>query len=71
MRLHIADVEKSVAADAEIDEGGLDAGLQVDDPALIDIADVVIRAGAFDIKFFEQTVFNNGDPAFLRLRHID
>jgi hypothetical protein len=69
--LHIADVEKAIAPDPEIDEGGLDARLQVDDASLIDIADVVIRAGAFDVKFFEQPVFNNGDPAFLRLRHID
>ena len=35
---HVADVEKAVAADAEVDERGLDARLDVDDAPLVDIA---------------------------------
>src|SRR5262245_45431066 len=39
-RLDIADVQEAVAADAEINEGGLNARLDVDDAALVDVADV-------------------------------
>src|SRR6185295_5821744 len=33
----VADVQESVASDAEIDEGRLDAGLDIDDSALVDV----------------------------------
>ena len=42
LRLDVADVEEAVASDAEVDERGLDARLQVDDDALVDVADVVV-----------------------------
>jgi len=71
LRLDIADMEEAVAADAEIDEGGLDARLQIDDASFIDVADVRFLAGAFDIELFEESIFNDRDPAFLRLRDID
>ena len=71
LRLDVADVQKAVAADAEIDERRLDARLQVDDPALVDVADVVVLAGPFDVQLFEQSIFNDRDPAFLRLRDVD
>ena len=71
LRLDVADVQKAVAADAEIDERRLDARLQIDDPALIDVADVVVLAGPLDIELFEQSILNDRDPAFLRLRDID
>src|SRR5207248_2727518 len=57
--------------DAEIDEGRLDAGLQVDDSPFVDVADVVVRTGPFDVELFEQSIFNDRDPAFLRLRDVD
>jgi len=71
LRLYVADVQKAIAADAEIDERRLDAWLEIDDPPFVDIADVVVLAGPFDIELFEQTVLNDRDPAFLRLRDID
>ena len=70
-RLDIGDVEESVAADAEIDEGGLDARLDVDDLALVDVADVALVAGALDVQLFEDAILENGDPAFLGLQHVD
>ena len=44
LRLDVADVQEAVAADAEIDERRLDAGLQVDDAALVDVADEILLA---------------------------
>ena len=71
LRLDVADVQKAVAADAEVDERRLDARLQVDDPALVDVADVVVLAGALDVQLFQHSVLNDRDPAFLRLRDVD
>src|SRR5258705_128355 len=44
-RVHIRDVKETVAADAEIDKCGLNARLDVDDAALVDVADVALLAG--------------------------
>ena len=71
LRLDVADVQEAVAADAEIDERRLDAGLEIDDLALIDIADVIVLAGAFNVELFENSVLDNRNPAFLGLRHVD
>jgi hypothetical protein len=49
LRFDVADVQKPVAADAEIDERRLDARLQVDDLALINVADVVVLAAPLDV----------------------
>ena len=70
-RLHVGDVQEAVAADAEIDERGLDAGFDVDDAALVDVADVTLVARALDVEFFEDAVFKDGDAALFGLQHID
>ena len=46
LRLDVADVQEAVAADAEIDERRLDARLQVDHDALVDVAYVIVLSGA-------------------------
>ncbi len=66
-RLDIGDVQEAVAADAEIDEGRLDARLDVDDAALVDVADVALVARAFDVEFFQDAVLDNRDADLLRL----
>ena len=71
LRLDVADVQKPVAADAKIDERRLDARLQVDDPPLVDVADESLLAGPLNVEFFEQVVFEDRNPAFFRLRHVD
>jgi hypothetical protein len=68
---HIADVEEAIASDAEVDERGLDAGFDIDDAAFVDVTDVVFGAAAFDVKFFEDTVFDDCNPAFFRLQDIN
>ena len=71
LRLDVADVQEAVAADAEIDERRLDAGLEIDDSAFVDVADVVVLAGAFDVQLFQHAVLDDRDPAFFGLRHVD
>ena len=70
-RLDVGDVQEAIAADAEIDERRLDARLDVDDAALVDVADVAFVAGALDVQFFEDAVLEDGDAAFLGLQHVD
>jgi hypothetical protein len=52
LRLNVADVQKTIAAHAEIDESRLNARLQIDDAAFINIADVVVLTRPFDIQLF-------------------
>ena len=71
LRLDVADVQESVAAHAEIDERRLDAGFDVDDHPFVDVAHVIVLPAAFDVQFFEHSVFDDGDAAFLRLGDVD
>ena len=69
--LDVAYVQKAVPAHAEIDERRLDAGLQVDDHALVDVSYVIVLSRALDVEFFQHSVFNHGDAAFLGLGDVD
>ena len=71
LRLDVADVEEAVAAHAEIDECRLDARLQVDHHPLVNVSYVIVLSGPFDVQFFKDSVLNDRDPAFLRLRDVD
>ena len=71
LRLDVADVQEAVASDAEVDERGLDAGLEIDDPAFVDVPYVIVLAGAFDVELFENAVLDDRNPALLGLRHVD
>src|SRR5439155_7366080 len=70
-RLHVRDVQEAVAAHAEIDERRLDARLDVNDPALVDVADVALVTGPFDVQLLKDTVLEDGDAALLGLHHVD
>ncbi len=67
----VADVQEAIAPHAEIDEGRLDARLQVDDDSFIDVADVAVLTRALDVQLFQGPIFHDRDPAFLRLGDID
>ena len=67
----VADVKKPVAADTEVDKGRLNAGLNVDDFALVDVADIIFGTASFDVKLFKNSVFNDCDSTFLRLEDVD
>src|SRR5262249_5372004 len=69
--LDVGDVQEAVAADAEIDERRLDARLDVDDAALVDVADVALVAGALHVQLLEDAVLQDGDAALLGLQHVD
>ena len=65
------DVQEAITADAEIDEGGLNAGFDIDHFPLVNVAHVIVLARPLDIEFLEHSVFNDRDPAFFRLRDVD
>jgi hypothetical protein len=71
LRLDVADVQKPVATHAEVDERGLDARLQVDDLAFVNVADVVVLATPLDVQLFQNSVFADGNPALFRLRDVN
>ena len=57
---HIVDVEEAVALEPDVDEGGLHAGEDLRDPALVDVADNPALPLAFDEHFGHEVVFENG-----------
>jgi hypothetical protein len=71
LRLQVADVQESVAADAEIDKGRLDTGLDVDHAPFVDVADVDVLARSLDIQLFEDSILDDRNPALFRLRYVD
>ncbi len=71
LKLNVADVQKAIATDAEIDERGLDTGLQVDDPAFVDVADAAFETVPLDVKLFKNAIFDNANPALFRLADVD
>jgi hypothetical protein len=71
LRLDVRDMQKAVAADGKVDECGLNGRFEIDDPALVNVACVALVTGSLHVKLFEDAVFNNCDPAFLRLEHVD
>src|SRR5205085_729751 len=52
----VADVQEPVAPEPEVDERRLDARLDVDDAALVDVADVGGGAGPLHVQLFELAV---------------
>ena len=71
LRFDITDVQKAITPDAEVDECGLDAWFEIDDAALVDIANVVILTGTFGVKLLETTILDDGNSAFFGLSDID
>jgi hypothetical protein len=71
LRLDVGDVQEAVAPDREVDERGLDRRLEVDDLPLVDVPGIALVAGALDVQLLEDAIFDDGDPAFLGLEHVD
>jgi hypothetical protein len=69
--LDIGDVEKAITADGEVDKRGLDRGLDIDDFAFVDVTGVTLVAGALDVEFLKEAVFDDCDSALLGLEHIN
>ena len=57
-------MEEGVLLEADVDEHGLEAVLDVLDPPLEDAADDIAVAFALDRIFFEDAVFEKRDAAF-------
>jgi len=69
--MEIGDVEETVSTDPEIDEGGLNGGLNVDHGSEIDVSDMQVFRGVFEVELFENPVFEDCDSAFLTLDVIN
>ena len=70
-RFDVGDVQEAVAADREVDEGGLNGRFEIDDAAFVDVAGIAFVAVAFHVQFFQDAVLDDGDPAFLGLKNVD
>jgi hypothetical protein len=57
-------MEEGIFFEADIDEGGFEAVLEVFDAAFEDATDEAFVAGAFDGELFESAVFEDGDADF-------
>jgi len=64
-------VEKAVATDRKVDECRLDGWFEVDDSPFVNVACVAFETDAFDVKLFEDSILDDGDTAFLGLKHVD
>ena len=67
----VGDVEEAVALEAEVDEGGLHAGQDFRDPALVDVADDAALPFALDEDFGDEVVFENGHHRLVAVRGDD
>lgn len=64
-------MNKAVAPDADVNKGCLDSGLDVDNPSLVDIAEVFLFGCAFVIQLVEAAIFENTDADFCGLDRVD
>ena len=71
MRLHVADMKKTVMTDADIDKDRLETLFDVDDDALVDIAHEIVVRRALDVQFFEFVVIDDGDSELFRKSSVD
>ena len=60
-----------MAAGAEIDKGGFEAGFDPGHLALVDIGFLARLAGGFDIEIVQPLAVNQRDPEFFLLGRID
>jgi hypothetical protein len=67
----IADVKEAIAPNSKIDKCRLDTWLDINNPTFVDISYPIVLAGALGVEFFENTVFQQRDPALLGLGDID
>ena len=64
---HVPVVEKRVLGVTDVDERGLEARIEILDPALVDAADHPVVGLALDLELLEPAVDEQGDPLFQRL----
>ena len=66
--IDIGNVQEAIAAYAEIDEGCLDARLNIDNFTTVNVADEALLLLSFDVEFFEHAIFEDSN-AHLFVRH--
>ena len=69
--VEVGDVEESVRALAEVDEGGLDRGLDIHDAGLVDRADVRRSRGALGVELAKAPLIEDRDAHLVARRIVD
>ena len=64
-------MQEAIATDSKVNEGCLNTRFEIDDLSLVDVANVIVLTGTLDVELFKRAVFNDGDAALFRLRHVD
>ena len=70
LKFNITDMQKSVTTNPKIDERRLDTGFDINDPPLVDVADIIFETVSLDLKLLQYSIFNDGNSTFLRLEDI-
>jgi hypothetical protein len=71
LRLDVGHMQEAVASHGKVDKRRLDRRLKIDDLSLVNVACITLETRSFDVKLLENAVFDDGDPALLRLEHVD
>ena len=64
-------MKKTIASYTEVNEGGLNAGFDIDNLTFVNIANPVVLTGPFRVQLFKNSVLQQCDSAFLHLGDID
>ena len=63
--------QEAVLLRAEVDEGGLKAGLHADHAGLVDVALLLLVGAVFDVEVVELLTVDEGDPDLFGLGRVD
>jgi hypothetical protein len=66
-RVNLRQLEKAVFFGTEVNEGGLEARLNIDHHSFVDIAPRVFAGGSLNVELFQLLTRDNGQAIFLRL----
>ena len=69
--MNFANGQEAVPVAAVIDERRLQARLDFDDNAVVDVAFDLFLAGRLDGELFQNAIFDDGDAAFFLVRDVN
>ncbi len=69
--MNLVGLKKAVFPHPIIHKGGLQGRFDMGHYALIDVASDLFFGCSLDVKFFQNPVFDQGDPIFFRIDGID
>ena len=69
--MQFADLEKARFGSADVDESGLQARLDTEDDALVNVALDLFFAADFNVQLHQATVVDNCHTGFFRVHDVD